>query len=244
MPKVVCIVQARTGSTRLPGKVLRELCGRPMLEHLLERLQRAVTLDEIVVATTVKEQDRPIVELAQRAGVGWFQGSEDDVLARYAGAARQAQADVVVRVTSDCPLIDPFIVDRTVNFFLANNYDYVGAGVDSGFPRGLDTEVFSAGALYKAFASAADAPSREHVTLYIYRHPEVFHLGRVSASGDYNHPEWRLCVDTEEDFELIREIYANLWQPGEIVDFRQVAALLQAKPALLYINVHVRQKQV
>ncbi|MGQ9756315.1 MAG: cytidylyltransferase domain-containing protein [Desulfotomaculales bacterium] len=244
MARVVCIVQARTGSTRLPGKVLRLLAGRPMLSHLIERLRTASTLWSIVIATTQLEQDDRIVELAREAGVLWYRGPEEDVLARYVGAAEMAGADVVVRVTGDCPLIDPVTVDSVVRYFLSHKYDYVAAGVGSGFPRGLDTEVFTKEALVRVNLLADDAASREHVTLYIYRHPEIFRIAQYSAPPDLHHPEWRLCVDEEDDFRLIEEIYNRFYRPGSLIDIRDVVRLLEREPELKKINAHVTQKVV
>lgn len=244
MPEVACIVQARTGSTRLPGKVLKTLAGRPMLSHLIERLKEAVTLDTIVIATTHLPQDDPIVALAEQHRVAWYRGSQEDVLGRYAGAAEMVNAEVVVRITSDCPLIDPVTVDNVVRYFLAHEYDYVAAGVGSGFPRGLDTEVCTREALMKAHRLAEDAPFREHVTLYIHRHPEIFRLASYPAPPELHHPDWRLCVDEEDDFRLVEEIYKRLYRPGSPMDIREVVRLLENEPQLLQINAHVRQKVV
>ena len=242
--RVICIVQARTGSSRLPGKVLKPLAGRPMLAHLIERLQAARSLHGIVIATTEHERDLPIVELAGRAGVGCFRGDEDDVLSRYVGAAEAAGADVVVRITSDCPLIDPVTVDNVVRYFLDHEYDYVAAGVGSGFPRGLDTEVCSRRALLEAHRLGRGKPDREHVTYFIHHHPEMFKLGYYLAPPELHHPEWRLCVDEEDDFRLIDLIYRRLYRPGEIIDIRRVVELLENEPELVQINAHVRQKIV
>lgn len=244
MVTIACIVQARTGSTRLPGKVLKPLAGRPMLSHLIERLKEAVTLDTIVIGTTYLPQDDPIVDLAEQHGVAWYRGPQEDVLARYAGAAEMVGAGVVVRITSDCPLIDPVTVDNVVRYFLAHDYDYVAAWVGSGFPRGLDTEVCTREALMKAHRLAEDAPSREHVTLYLHRHPEIFRLASYPAPPELRHPDWRLCVDEEDDFRLIEEIYNRLYRPGSPIDFRDVVHLLENEPRLLQINAHVRQKVV
>lgn len=240
----VGIVQARTGSTRFPGKVLKPIAGRPMLSHIIERLRSAGTLDTIVIATTALPQDQPIIDLAEQAGVAWYAGSEEDVLARYAEAAEMVRADLVVRVTGDCPLIDPNTVDGVVRYFLAHDFDYVGAGVSSGLPRGLDTEVFSRQALDRAHRLAQGAPAREHVTLYIYRHPELFRCARYPAPPELQRLGWRLCVDEEADFRLIEEIYNRLYRPGGIIEIRDVLALLDREPELLKINAHVRQKVV
>jgi len=244
MARVVCVVQARMGSNRLPGKVLRELEGKPMLSHLLERLKLCRTFDQVVVATSLLEQDRPVAELARREGLSCFCGDEDDVLSRYVGAACQTGAEVVVRITGDCPLIDPVTSDDAVRYFLANAYDYVAAGVGTGFPRGLDTEVFTREALWEADRLGRDNASREHVTYFINHHPEMFNLGYYQAPPELRRPDWRLCVDEEDDFQLIREIYRRLCRPGEIVDVREVVHLLDREPHLAEINSHIRQKTV
>ena len=244
MVKVVCIVQARMGSTRLPEKVLMSLSGKPMLVHIIERLKLAETLDSIVIATTSLMQDDPVAELARREGVLCFRGSEDDVLSRYIGGAEMAGADVIVRITGDCPLIDPETVDNVVRCFLKHDYDYVSLTSAEGFIRGLDTEVFSMQALKKADELAKDKPSREHVTLYIYRHEEDFRVAAYRAGQELCHPDWRLCVDEEDDFKLIEKIYDRLYKPGSIIDIRDVVELLENEHELLEINAHVRQKNV
>lgn len=243
-PRVVAIVQARLGSTRLPGKVLRPLAGRPMLSHMIERLQQARLLADILIATTSLAQDHRIIELARQAGVASYAGPVDDVLARHVGAAQKAGADVIVRITADCPLIDPQTVDSAVQYFLAHDYDFVDDGAERALPRGLDVSVFSRQALERADLAAQDAASREHVTLYMYRHPDQFRVGQFPVSPELHHPEWRLCVDEEDDFKLIEEIYRRLYQPGSIIDMRAVARLLESEPALLQINAHVQQKAV
>ncbi|MBW2264509.1 MAG: glycosyltransferase family protein [Deltaproteobacteria bacterium] len=244
MTSVVAIVQARMGSTGLEGKVLKHLAGKPMLFHVVDRLRAASTLDSIVIATTQRERDRPIIDLAEEQGLAWYAGPEDDVLARYEGAAREAGAGVVVRITSDCPLIDPVTVDGVVRYFSRGDYDYVSAGINSGFPRGLDTEVFTREALSMAHRKAEQKAFREHVTLYICRHPEEFKVGRYSAPPELSHPEWRLCVDEEADFRLMVEIYDRLYEKSTIIDMREVAGLLLREPRLLRLNAHVRQKEV
>jgi len=242
MARVVCIVQARTGSTRLPGKVLKNLVGRPMLAHVIDRLKACSAYDAIVVATTVARRDDQVAELAAGAGVGVFRGDEEDVLSRYAQAAVEFDAEVVVRVTADCPLIDPVISAETVRYFLSGDFDYVGAGVGGGFPRGLDTEVFSRGVLMEVHEVAEDRPSREHVTYWIYNHPERFRLGQYQAPAELRRPQYRLCVDEEDDFRLISEIYGRLYRPCEIIDVRRVIDLLDREQALATVNSGVSQK--
>ena len=178
--KMVAIIQARMGSTRLPGKVLKEVARKPMLEHVINSLKQAKTLNEIMVATSVNERDRPIIELSKRLGVGCFAGSEEDVLDRFLEAAEQVRADVIVRVTSDCPLIDPNTVDKIVRCHLQSNVDYTRTLIDASnsksFPRGLDTEVFSVKVLRRVHKLANKPYEREHVTIFIYERPELFRI--------------------------------------------------------------------
>ena len=244
MSKTACIVQARFASTRLPGKVLLEAGGKSLLEHLVERLRRAEAIDEIVIATTVNSDCRPIIDLAEKCEVTWFAGSEEDVLERYLGAAREVNADNIIRVTSDCPLIDPVTIDRVVNCYLSGNADYVSNTIERTYPRGLDTEVFSFAALEKAGELASEKQYREHVTLYMYRHREHFTLINVGAEPPLNRPELRLTVDTEDDFRLITEIYEALYRPGEIININDVIKLFEERPELVQINSHVEQKKV
>ena len=242
--KVVAVVQARMGSTRLPGKVMRPLLGLPMLARLLERLARCQKLDDVVVATTDDGSERPIVELVDSLDVHVFRGSEDDVLARYYGAARQHAADVVVRITSDCPLIAPEVVDGCVEAFLASGgeIDYASNGFRRTYPRGLDTEVFSMGALETAFSKAATPPDREHVTPFIWRQPQRFRLLDVVDVEDHSDLRW--TVDTPEDFELVSKIYGALYPTNPAFSYRDVLRLLGEHPEWSELNRHVEQKKV
>ena len=243
--KVVAIVQARIGSTRLPGKVLKEVAGRPMLEHVINRLKQAKTLDEILVATSVNERDKPIIELSKRLRIGCFAGSEENVLDRFLKAAEQARADVIVRVTADCPLIDTNTVDKIVRRHLQSSVDYTRTLIDEtnskSFPRGLDTEVFSAKVLRRVHKLANKPYEREHVTVFIYEHPELFRMETVEAEDDLQRPKYRLTVDTEEDFKLIKQIYGQLYKPNEIIDIKDVIELLDRNPNLRRINAHIKQ---
>jgi spore coat polysaccharide biosynthesis protein SpsF len=245
-PRIFAIVQARMGSTRLPGKVLKPLGGRPMLSHLLERLQTAQTLTGVVVATSTLPEDEVIVQFAESCGVTAFTGSAQDVLARYVGAAKAVRADVIARITADCPLNDPQTVDRAIRHFLAHDFDIVIEADDKNkvSPRGLDVAVCSMEALLRTDKLAHDGPSREHVTLYMYRHPEEFKIGYYPVPPELQHPEWRLCVDEPADFRLMEEIFARLGRPGHLIDIAEVAALFQREPALIEINRQVQQKIV
>lgn len=170
--KTAAIIQARMGSTRLPGKILKDLMGKTVLQHVIERVQQAKNIDEIIIATTTLAQDDVVADEALKCGANYFRGSENDVLARYYGAAKENNVDIVVRITSDCPLIDPFVTDEIIRYFKQDNmYDIVtNAGSDLSkrtFPRGLDTEVFSFQSLERAYQQADKDYQHEHVTPYI-----------------------------------------------------------------------------
>jgi spore coat polysaccharide biosynthesis protein SpsF len=240
---VVCISQARMGSTRLPGKVMLPILGRPMLEWHLLRLRQARQIDRIVVATTTEPQDEAIVELCRSLGIAYFRGSESDVLSRYAGAAGSSAAATVVRVTSDCPLIDPQLVDLAIASYGQKrpDVDYLRLAPED-FPRGLDTEVFSRQALMEADRQAADPPEREHVTPYIYRHPRRFRC--VSLAGAERLGAHRWCVDEAADYELVGRIVEGLAPNSADFTWRDCLALLALHPEWSALNRAVKQKIV
>lgn len=243
--KVVCIIQARMGSTRLPGKVMLDLCGKTVLGHVIERVKRVKNIDEIVIATTTKEDDAIISEEALKYDVKVFRGSEEDVLSRYYYAAKENKSDIVVRITSDCPLIDPEITDKIIDYYLINenSYDYVSNTLERTFPRGLDTEVFNFKALENAFNEATLQRDREHVTPYIWNNPNRFSLGNYKNDVNYSHLRWTL--DTEEDFHLIRKIYECIY-PFKMDDFvmKDILLLYEKDKNLLYINNMIKQKEI
>ena len=236
--RIVVITQARMGSTRLPGKIMLPLLGEPMLVHHLRRLQRAKRIDGLIVATTDDVSSTPIVELCDRLGIQSFRGSETDVLARFHGAAEAAGADLVVRVTSDCPLIDPALIDAAIERVL-DGADYASVDIGS-YPRGCDAEAFRRRVLDEAFLEAADPAEREHVTPFIYRRPERFRLDSV---GGGDGAEFRLCVDEAADFRLIETLAASLASRGQDWGWRDCVALLRQHPDWAAINRSVAQKK-
>ncbi len=239
--KTLVIVQARMTSTRLPGKVLKEVLGRPLLSYQLERLKRIKVADGIVVATTVNEEDRAIVDLCQKEQAPVYRGSELDVLARYYHAASEHGADIVVRITSDCPLIDPGLSGTVIEFLQKNfsSYDYVAA---VGYPRGLDTEAFSFRALSEAFHEAQEQPEREHVTPFIYRsHKDRYRLHEIK--NPLVLPPHRWTVDTPEDFTLINNILSELYPINREFTWQDVLKLFERHPEWYDINAHVEQKK-
>ncbi len=237
--RVVAIVQARMGSTRLPGKVLLDLAGKTVLGRVVERLRRVAAITAVVVATTDSVRDDAITDECRRESVAVFRGSEDDVLDRYYQVANWSGADVIVRITADCPLIDPEVTGETIDAFLSTRCDYASNFLQRMYPRGLDTEVFTARALSQAWREASQAYQRAHVTPYIYQHPELFQLTSVSGSADYSHHRW--TIDVREDYELIRSLYDRV--AGKI-DFgwRDVLGILQREPQLVELNRNVSQK--
>ena len=239
--KTLAIVQARVGSTRLPGKVLAALGGETVLSRVIRRVRRSALVQEIIVATTVSEKDDAIVAECARIQAQCFRGSEPDVLDRYYKCAKHCAADAVVRITADCPLIDPELVDRTVRAFLKNPSDYASNALVPTYPRGLDVEVFTMAALARAWREATHSYEREHVTPYIYEHPELFRLVSVTADADYSQYRWTL--DTVEDLELLRAIYASFNNRADF-GWREVLRLMQREPQLAEINAHVMQKAV
>ncbi|KFL16175.1 acylneuraminate cytidylyltransferase [Geobacillus stearothermophilus] len=242
--KVAAIIQARMGSTRLPGKVLKKVLGKTLLEYQIERVKRAKTIDEIIIATTTKESDDPIVQLCQQLSIPYYRGSEEDVLSRYYEAATKFNVDVVVRLTSDCPIIDPNVIDKVVEHYLENKdrYDYVSNTLTRTYPRGLDTEVMSYEVLKRVHEEAKELVYREHVTAYIYHHPDQFRLCNVSNEKDESKHRW--TVDTEEDFILIKNILETLYPINPLFTLEDVIRILQDKPEWVEINAHIEQKKL
>ena len=241
--RVVGVIQARVGSTRLPGKVLLDLAGDAVLARCVNRTRRAQALDEVVMATTAKPADDAIVDLCAERGWPCFRGSEEDLLDRYYQAAVAYQADVVVRITSDCPLIEPEIVDRVVREFLERqpDVDYAcNVLPQRTFPRGLDTEVMRFDVLERAWREDLNPAWREHVTPYIQRHPDLFRIHGVTNEVDYSHMRW--TVDTPEDLAFVRRIYDHFGH--DRFSWRDVLAVLEGHSEWLEINRHVQQKAV
>lgn len=237
--KVVGIVQARMGSSRLPGKVLQELAGHSMLSRVVSRLRSSRLVDEVVVATTCHSKDDAIVEECGRCSVSFWRGDENDVLDRYFRAAESSGADVIVRITSDCPLIDPEITDKTIQAFLEERPDYASNTLVRTYPRGLDTEVISWSALKRSWQEARQLYEREHVTPYVIEHPAEFRLLSVTGPEDYSAHRW--TVDTSEDLAFIRAVFSRL-PYDEVFSWRDVLKLLEREPALADLNRSVVQK--
>lgn len=241
MSKTVAIIQARTGSTRLPAKTLRILYDRPLLGHVIERVATSRMVGEIVVATSTDASDDPIEELARRMGIGIFRGSETDVLARYHGAASTCGADVVVRVTADDPFKDPEIIDHAVSLLASGKYDYCSNTIIPTFPEGIDIEVFTFEALDKAYNEAVLASEREHVTPYIWKHPERFSIHNFKNNEDLSGLRW--TIDYQADFDFAQAVYQRLCPAKRIFLMKDVLDLLRQEQLLGGLSAQVARNE-
>jgi spore coat polysaccharide biosynthesis protein SpsF (cytidylyltransferase family) len=237
----VAIIQARVGSSRLPGKVLMDLEGATVLAHVVRRLERSLQISKVVVATTCEPADASIVAECESLQVSCFRGSEQDVMDRYYRAAHENSADTVVRVTADCPLIDSELVDETIEVFRSEHADYASNVSLRTYPRGLDTEVFTVSALDRAWSEGREPYQREHVTPYFYDHPQMFRIASKSGDTDYSHYRWTL--DTRADLDLLRAIYRHFGGRDDF-SWREVVDLMVREPQLAELNSRVLQKSV
>jgi spore coat polysaccharide biosynthesis protein SpsF len=244
--RVVAIVQARTGSTRLPAKVLLDLGGATALQRCVDRVRRIRGVSEVVIATTVKPEDDVIVSVAKRLGVPTSRGSETDVLSRYHAAAKTFRADAVVRCTSDCPLLDPEVSSLVVEALVQSqgSLDFTSNSLDPSLPRGLDTEACTMAAMEKAQAETDDAAEREHVMLHFYRVPGRYRIQSVlpSPKPDLGHHRWTL--DTFDDYRMLNALFEVLGPEAATAGMERILEALKAHPEIAAINAHVKQKQV
>lgn len=237
--KVVAIIQARIGSTRLPGKVMKTIADKTILEHVIERVKNSKEIDDIIIATTTKENDNVIVKEAERLGIKWFRGSEDDVLSRYYYAAQENKADAVVRITSDCPLIDSEIMDKMIYTFKTSSLDYLSNTITRTYPRGLDCEVFRFQALETSFGNAKLMHQREHVTPYIYENTQLFKIEQFTDNEDNS--DLRCTLDTEEDYQTIKKTLEGI---KANYTYEDLLEFLKANPDITSINSSIIQKDV
>ncbi|WP_346887107.1 glycosyltransferase family protein [Clostridium sp. UBA1056] len=244
--KITAIIQARMGSTRLPGKVMKNIFGKTVLEHVVDRLRKSQLLNDIIIATTIGECDNKIAEEAERLSVNCYRGSENDVLSRYYNAAKENGSEIVIRITSDCPVIDPRIIDsmleRFIELYKNNEIDYMSNTLERTFPRGLDAEIIPFEILEKAYNEADKQYEREHVTPYIYQNPETFKL--IGFKNPINYSEYRWTLDTPEDFEVITRIYKELYKYDEMFYFDDIMNLMKRYPEIKNINDDIEQKKL
>ena len=242
--KIGAIIQARVGSSRLPNKVMMDLFGKSVLNHVITRLKQSNLLDEIIIATTTNVSDNIIINEAISLGVKSFRGSELNVLERYYITAIHHSLDVVVRITSDCPLIDPRILDKMISFYSRNTFDIItNGGTDAlqrTFPRGLDIEIFSFNSLREAYLNATKPYQLEHVTPYLYENSNnaYFYKNRINLS----HHRWTL--DTQEDWDFIYKVYTFLYHGNHNFYMKDILKLLSKHKYLTEINSHIEQKRI
>jgi spore coat polysaccharide biosynthesis protein SpsF len=229
-------------STRLPGKVLLEANGKPMLEHLVNRLKQVKSIQKIVLATTINQTDDCLVEFAKRQSISCFRGSEEDVMLRVICAAESVNADIIVEITGDCPIIDPNIVEQTIQIFLNNMCDFTSNSLVRSYPDGMDTQVLKLETLKKSAEMTNDPVDHEHVTLHICNHPELFFHVNVIAPPDLHWPELGLTLDEKKDYELLRLIIEYFGDGNPFFTCGEVIKLLRNKPDWVAINKDIKRK--
>jgi len=234
---VIIILQARMASTRLPGKVLMHVMGRPLLGYQIERLRFSDMINEIIVATTVNQEDDPIIAFCQKEGLGFYRGSEDDVLDRYYRTAKEYDAKHIMRVTADCPFVEPKICDSLVKKYFETGLDYIKTGLS--FAEGVGCEVFSFASLERAWREAKLQSEREHVTLYIRNNPTKFRCMNLENESDDS--KYRITVDEKEDFMVVKSILENVSSAGNIeyLDIEAIKRFLDLNPEIGKINSHI-----
>ncbi|MCD4704844.1 glycosyltransferase family protein [bacterium] len=243
MSNIICIIQARTGSSRLKNKIFLDLEGKPVLSRVIDRVSKSKLIDKIVIASPESVENNIIEEFVNKnyPKVGVSRGSENDVLDRYYQAAKKFNAEIIVRITSDCPLMDTEILDKVIKKFIEKKVDYVANVLGKRtYPRGLDVEVFAFKTLEKIWKEAKDSEDREHVTLYLRKRPELFLTYNVENDEDYS--KYRLTLDEDGDYKLISLIYKNLLIKDENFDLKDIIKLLKTGPKLAEINNRIKQK--
>lgn len=241
---IIAIIQARMGAERLPGKVLMDIVGRPMLWHIINRVRHSKYINKIIIATTTNKDDDQIENFCKTYNIDFYRGNEDDVLDRYYQAAELWNTDIIVRITSDCPLIDSDVINKVIYSYLKNKNNFKGASnvIRRTYPRGLDTEVISFSTLERVWNDAKKDYQREHVTIYIYEHLDQFKM--CSVENKENLSSFRWTVDEEKDLEFVRTIYKKLYQERKIFLMRDVLRLLEREPYLKEINKNIKQKNI
>jgi len=241
--KIVAVVQARMGSERLPGKVLKPLAGKPVLWHITQILKNVSLIDDIIIVTTTLENDDKIENFALKNNIKIIRGSVHDVLDRFRLATIETKADIIIRITGDDPCMDTGIIEKVINAHLNSNYDYTSNILKRTFPRGMDTEVINRKILEKTWKISKDIHDREHVTLYIRNRQDQFNLQNIEAWKTFNRPELRLCIDTKEDYLLVSHIYDNCYKEKPL-NLDEIINYLDSHPEIKNINSNIEQKKI
>ena len=245
--KIGAIIQARTSSTRLPGKVLKELpynSGITCLAQVIRRLKKSKKLNDIIIATTKEKEDNEIIDIAKKEDIKYFRGSKENVLSRYYFAAKENNTDLIVRITSDCPCIDVDITDLTIDDHINKMADYTTNSLVRTYPHGLDVEVFNFNTLEKAYKNATKDYEKEHVTPYINRNPQKFKINIVKAPKELYAPDIRITLDTEEDYALLCAVYDYLYPKNKYFNAYDIVNLFNKKSWLKLINKKIMQKKI
>ena len=242
MKKIVATIEARMNSSRLPGKVLKEINGKPMIEYLINRLKTIDSIDEIILATTDSKSDDKLEKIALENSILVYRGSEENVMSRVLFAAENFNADIIVETHGDNPLLDPQIIDQAISMYLANNLDYIGNSHIHSYPLGMDIQVFSTKALRKSYDLTSDKLDREHVTLHIRKNPKLFRSFNLIAPQELRRPEIHLTVDEEEDFELVSKIIQNFGKKNPNFSCLDIIDYLDTNNNLLKINKSIQRK--
>jgi len=245
--KIGAIIQARTSSTRLPGKVLKELpynSGITCLEQVIRRLKKSKRLNGIIIATTKETEDNPIINISKKENVQYFKGSKENVLSRYYLVAKENNIDIIVRITGDCPCIDTDITDSTIDDHISKMVDYTTNCLGRTYPQGLGVEVFNFNSLEKSYKNATKDYKKEHVTPYINRNPQIFKINEIKAPKELYAPDIRVTLDTEEDYALLCAVYDYLYPKNKYFNAYNIVNLFNEKPWLKLINKKIIQKKI
>ena len=240
--KIVATIEARMTSSRLPGKVLMPADGVPMLKHLVTRLKAVESIQTIMLATSINKTDDPLVEFAKQENINYYRGSEDDVMLRIIEAAESVNADIVVEITGDCPIIDPQIVEQTIRMFKAHNADYVSNAHIRSYPDGMDTQVFRLETLKRSASMTDDSLDHEHVSLHIRNHHEIFSHVYLIAPPELHWPGLGLTLDEEDDYKLLKKIIEYFGKDNRLFSCLDICRLLKEKKEWILINDHVQRK--
>tara|TARA_B100001250_G_C19808350_1_gene794506 strand:- start:2078 stop:2812 length:735 start_codon:yes stop_codon:yes gene_type:complete len=240
--KIVATIEARMASSRLPGKVLMEVDGIPMLKYLIKRLKVVRSINEIVIATTINAADDALVEFAKKEGIQYYRGSEDDVMGRVINTAESVNADIVVEITGDCPIIDPQIVEQAIRIFLSNKADYVSNAHVRSYPDGMDTQVFKLETLKHSYSLTDKPLDREHVTLHIRNNPDIYTHLHLVAPPELHWPELGLTLDELNDYRLLVNIISHFSSSNPLFSCLDVIKLLRQNIKWLDINKSVIRK--
>lgn len=238
---MLAILQARCSSSRLPGKVLKPILGEPMIARQIERLRRSQRISRLIVATSNEASDDPLAKLCGELGIACFRGSLDDVLDRFYQAAKTFPTEHVLRLTGDCPLAAPEVIDGCIDFHLAGNYDYSTNALHETFPDGLDVEVFRFSCLEEAWKEARLPSEREHVTPFIHRRPERYRIGHYQQAQNLSGLRW--TVDRAEDFQLVEAVYKELYPAKPAFTTADILALLERRPELVTLNANLTRNE-